>query len=327
LSFSKHKKLAIITGITGQDGAYLAQLLIKNDYNVIGLVRSNSQTNKNGLTRLGILEKLTLVECDLMDLSQLIQIIKTYRPVEIYNLAAQSSVSLSFTQPIGTFSFNTISVFNLLEAIKLVDRSIRLYHASSSEMYGKVDQLPIVENTVFHPVSPYATSKAAAHWTCINYREGFDIFVSCGILFNHESILRTNQFFVKKVITEAKLIKDGKLEKMFVGNIDIKRDFGYAPLYVKAMHLMMQHQKPDDFIICSGISISLREVIEYIFERVGVSLSAYEVDDKLYRPNDIPEIFGDSSKAKRELGWNYNMTPYELLDNLLSDNNYLNNFS
>jgi GDPmannose 4,6-dehydratase len=319
LSNIEHKKTALITGITGQDGAYLSRLLLNKGYEVIGLVRSNSHTNKNGLIRLGILENVTLLECDLIDLSQLIQIISTYKPVEIYNLAAQSSVSLSFAQPIGTFSFNTMSVFNLLEAIKLVDKRIKLYHASSSEMYGKVEKLPIVENTVFHPVSPYATSKAAAHWTCINYRESFGLFVSCGILFNHESMLRTNQFFVKKVITEANMIKEGTLDKMFVGNIDIKRDFGYAPLYVEATHAMLQHDKPDDFVICSGISISLREVIEYIFERVGISLSAYEVDQKLYRPNDIPEIYGDSSKAKKVLGWHYAMTPYELLDKLIDE--------
>ena len=319
----ENKKTALITGITGQDGAYLSKLLLNKGYEVIGLVRSNSHTNKNGLIRLGILENVTLLECDLIDLSQLIQIISTYKPVEIYNLAAQSSVSLSFAQPIGTFSFNTMSVFNLLEAIKLVDKRIKLYHASSSEMYGKVEKLPIVENTVFHPVSPYATSKAAAHWTCINYREGFGLFVSCGILFNHESMLRTNQFFVKKVITEANMIKEGTLDKMFVGNIDIKRDFGYAPLYVEAMHAMLQYDKPDDFVICSGIAISLREVIEYVFERVGVSLSAYAVDDKLYRPNDIPEIYGDSSKAKKVLGWHYEMTPYELLDKLIEESSFL----
>ena len=323
MSNIEHKKTALITGITGQDGAYLSRLLLSKGYEVIGLVRSNSHTNKNGLIRLGVLENVTLLECDLIDLSQLIQIISTYKPVEIYNLAAQSSVSLSFAQPIGTFSFNTMSVFNLLEAIKLVDKRIKLYHASSSEMYGKVEKLPIVENTVFHPVSPYATSKAAAHWTCINYRESFGLFVSCGILFNHESMLRTNQFFVKKVITEAKMIKEGTLDKMFVGNIDIKRDFGYAPLYVEAMHAMLQHDKPDDFVICSGISISLREVIEYIFERVGISLSAYEVDQKLYRPNDIPEIYGDSSKAKKVLGWHYEMTPYELLDKLIEESSFL----
>jgi len=323
LSKIEHKKTAIITGITGQDGAYLSRLLVKKGYEVIGLVRSNSHTNKNGLIRLGVLDNVKLLECDLMDLSQLIQIISTCRPDEIYNLAAQSSVSLSFAQPIGTFSFNTISVFNLLEAIKLVDKRIKLYHASSSEMYGKVEKLPIVENTVFHPVSPYATSKAAAHWTCINYREGFGLFVSCGILFNHESMLRTNQFFVKKVISEAKMIKEGTLDKMFVGNIDIKRDFGYAPLYVEAMYAMLQHDMPDDFVICSGIAISLREVIEYVFATVGVSLSAYEVDDKLYRPNDIPEIYGDSSKAKKILGWRYEMTPYQLLDKLIEESSFL----
>jgi len=323
LSKIESKKTALITGITGQDGAYLSRLLVKKGYEVIGLVRSNSHTNKNGLIRLGVLDNVKLLECDLMDLSQLIQIISTCRPDEIYNLAAQSSVSLSFAQPIGTFSFNTISVFNLLEAIKLVDKRIKLYHASSSEMYGKVEKLPIVENTVFHPVSPYATSKAAAHWTCINYREGFGLFVSCGILFNHESMLRTNQFFVKKVISEAKMIKEGTLDKMFVGNIDIKRDFGYAPLYVEAMYAMLQHDKPDDFVICSGIAISLREVIEYVFATVGVSLSAYEVDDKLYRPNDIPEIYGDSSKAKKILGWRYEMTPYQLLDKLIEESSFL----
>ncbi len=323
MSKIENKKTALITGITGQDGAYLSRLLVSKGYEVIGLVRSNSQTNKNGLIRLGVLENIKLLECDLMDLSQLIQIISTHRPVEIYNLAAQSSVSLSFAQPIGTFSFNTISVFNLLEAIKLVDKRIKIYHASSSEMYGKVEKLPIVENTVFHPVSPYATSKAAAHWTCINYRESFGIFVSCGILFNHESILRTNQFFVKKVITEAKMIKEGSLDKMFVGNIDIKRDFGYAPLYVEAMHAMLQHDKPDDFVICSGIAISLREVIEYVFQKLDISLSLYEVDEKLYRPNDIPEIYGDSSKAKKVLGWRYEMTPYELLDKLIEENSFL----
>jgi GDPmannose 4,6-dehydratase len=323
LSANKNKKTALITGITGQDGAYLSQLLLNKSYDVIGLVRNNSHINKNGLTRLGVLEKVKILECDLMDLSQLIQIITTVRPVEIYNLAAQSSVSLSFAQPIGTFSFNTMSVFNLLEAIKLVDKRIKLYHASSSEMYGKVEKLPIVENTVFHPVSPYATSKAAAHWTCINYRESFGLFVSCGILFNHESVLRTNQFFIKKVITEARMIKEGKLDKMYVGNIDIKRDFGYAPLYVEAMYAMLQHDMPDDFVICSGIAISLREVIEYVFATVGVSLSAYEVDDKLYRPNDIPEIYGDSSKAKKVLGWRYEMTPYELLDKLIEESSFL----
>jgi GDPmannose 4,6-dehydratase len=323
LSKIESKKTALITGITGQDGAYLSRLLVKKGYEVIGLVRNNSHTNKNGLIRLGVLDNVKLLECDLMDLSQLIQIISTCRPDEIYNLAAQSSVSLSFAQPIGTFSFNTISVFNLLEAIKLVDKRIKLYHASSSEMYGKVEKLPIVENTVFHPVSPYATSKAAAHWTCINYREGFGLFVSCGILFNHESMLRTNQFFVKKVISEAKMIKEGTLDKMFVGNIDIKRDFGYAPLYVEAMYAMLQHDMPDDFVICSGIAISLREVIEYVFATVGVSLSAYEVDDKLYRPNDIPEIYGDSSKAKKILGWRYEMTPYQLLDKLIEESSFL----
>ena len=317
LKSPQNKPTALITGVTGQDGAYLTRLLIKHGYDVIGLVKNAEHLNKDGLERLGVFDQVHILECDLLDLDQLIRIIKEYKPTEIYNLAAQSSVSVSFNSPKDTFYFNTISVFNLLEAIKLIDKSIKLYQASSSEMYGKVENLPIIENTVFHPVSPYATSKAAAHWSCINYRESFGMFVSCGILFNHESILRTNNFFIKKVITQASLIKEGKLDKMFVGNIDIKRDFGYAPLYVEAMFAMLQHEKPDDFVICSGTSISLREVIEYVFQKLDISLSCYEVDEKLYRPNDITEIYGDSSKAKKQLGWQYEMTPYQLLDQLL----------
>ncbi len=313
-----NKKTAIITGVTGQDGAYLSNLLLGKGYDVIGLVRSLGNMNNRGLVKLGVFEKVKFVECDLMDLTQVIRIMSEHKPFEVYNLAAQSSVSLSFQQPIGTFSFNTISVFNLLEAVKLVNKNIKLYQASSSEMFGKVSKLPITENTVFHPVSPYAISKAAAHWTCINYRESFGMFVACGILFNHESVLRSNQFFIKKVIAEAKLISSGKSKKLYVGNIDIKRDFGYAPLYVEAMYAMLQHDKPDDFVISSGLSISLRSVIEYVFKKFSVPIDSFEFDDKLYRPNDIDEIYGDSSKAKRDLGWHYEMTPNQLLDKLIA---------
>ena len=231
-------KTAIITGISGQDGAYLASILLTKGYRVIGLVRSYFDRDLIGLKYLGIQEKVSIEKCDLTDFSQVIKLISKYQPDEIYNLAAQSSVSLSFLQPIGTFQFNTISVFNILEAIKMVNGKIKYYQASSSEMYGKVKNLPITEATVLHPLSPYAISKAAAYWTCTHYRESYGIFIGNGILFNHESYLRSPNFFVKKVISDSLKIIRGELDELLVGNIDVKRDFGYAPRYVEAMYLM-----------------------------------------------------------------------------------------
>jgi GDPmannose 4,6-dehydratase len=313
------QKTAIITGISGQDGAYLASLLLKREYRVIGLVRSSGTTDLWGLEYLKIKESIVIEECDLFDISQIIHLLYQYKPAEIYNLAAQSSVSLSFKQPIGTFHFNTISVFNLLEAIKLVNREIKFYQASSSEMYGKVSKLPITENTVLHPVSPYAISKAAAHWSCIHYRESYNMFISCGILFNHESYLRNTNFFVKKVVRESIRIKRGESSALSVGNIDIKRDFGYAPFYVEGMYLMMQSEKPDDFILCSGKSISLRNVIEYIFKKLDIETDKYQVSNELYRPAEIEDIFGNSGKANSKLGWNYSLSAEGLLDKLLEE--------
>jgi len=312
-------KTTIITGISGQDGAYLAALLLGKSHNVIGLVRSSGTSDLRGLEYLKIRNKVLIEECDLLDISQIIKILTQYKPAEIYNLAAQSSVSLSFRQPIGTFHFNTMSVFNLLEAIKLVDRSIKFYQASSSEMYGKVSSLPITENSVLHPVSPYAISKAAAHWSCIHYRESYNMFICCGILFNHESFLRSGNFFMKKVLTESVKISRGGNSKLLVGNIDIRRDFGYAPLYVEGMYLMMQSKKPDDYILCSGQSISLRNIIEYIFKKLSINSAFYEVSNELYRPVDIEDIFGDPGKAKSELDWKYSMDSEDLLDKLLEE--------
>ncbi len=312
----KNRK-AVITGISGQDGAYLASLLYKKGYTVIGFVRSNSDLK--GLSYLGIEHKVIIEECDLMDISQIIRLLSQYKPDEIYNLAAQSSVSLSFKQPIGTFQFNTISVYNLLEAIKLVDRNIKFYQASSSEMYGKVNKLPITEDSVLHPVSPYAISKASAHWTCVHYRESYGMFVCCGILFNHESYLRQPSFFLKKIIVESIKISREEQDELLVGNIDISRDFGYAPEYVQGMYLMMQAEQPEDFILCSGQSVKLRTLIEYIFDKLAIDKDRYRVSADFYRPVDIVDIFGDSSRAKERLGWNYTMTYESLLDNLLAD--------
>jgi GDPmannose 4,6-dehydratase len=313
------KKTALITGITGQDGAYLAQTLLEKNYQVVGLTRGHQTDNLKGLSYLGIREQINLLVCDLLDISQILKIIQQVKPSEIYNLAAQSSVSLSFQQPIGTFQFNTVSVFNLLEAIKIADKTIRFYQASSSEMYGRVNDLPITETSILHPLSPYAISKVASHFTCIHYRESYGLHVSCGILFNHESYLRQNTFFVKKVIQESIKISRDQLKVLKVGNIDVKRDFGYAPKYVEAMYLMLQQSVPSDYLICSGRSISLREIIYYIFDKLNIPYELCQIDDSLYRPADILDMFGDNAKAKSALGWAYDLSIYETLDLLLEE--------
>ena len=313
------QKTALITGITGQDGAYLARLLLNKNYRVIGLVRGYNSANLAGLSYLGIKEQVELLTCDLLDISQVFKIIEQVEPTEIYNLAAQSSVSLSFQQPIGTFQFNTLSIFNILEVIKMLNKNIRFYQASSSEMYGKVNHLPITEDSILHPLSPYAISKVAAHFTCIHYRESYDLHISCGILFNHESYLRQNTFFVKKVIQDSIKISKGHLNALKVGNIDVRRDFGYAPKYVEAMYLMLQQENPSDYLICSGQTISLREIIYYIFDKLNIPYHLCQIDNQLYRPAEIEDMFGNNAKAKAELNWDYDLSIYQTLDLLLNE--------
>lgn len=312
-------KVAIITGVTGQDGAYLSRLLLQEGYEVIGLTRSYTSSATGGLKQLGIEKEVNLQGCDVTDFSQLFKIFKTFQPTEIYNLAAQSSVSLSFKQPIGTIKFNIESVLNLLESIRLFNPAIRFYQASSSEMFGKIHQLPITENEVFHPLSPYAISKASAHWLTVNYREAYHLFTSCGVLFNHESYLRTNNFFIKKVITEAIAIKKGTQAVLKVGNLEVKRDFGWAPRYVEAMYLMLQQPTPDDYLICSGSSVSLLQIIEYVFDYLELDKDKIVIDPDLFRPTDIEDIYGDPTKAKQKLGWNYNMHFMEVLNILIEE--------
>jgi GDPmannose 4,6-dehydratase len=311
-------KIAIISGITGQDGPYLAELLLKNNYRVIGLTR-NLNHDLKGLQHLNLIGKVEIEVIDLLEYEQIETLFKKYKPNEFYNLAAQSSVYQSFLHPIETFSFNTISVFNILEAIKNFDSEIRLYQASSSEMYGRVNCLPITENSVLHPLSPYAISKAAAHFTCIHYRESYKMHVSCGVLFNHESYLRQNTFFVKKIIVESIKISRGEQKVLYVGNIDVKRDFGFAPYYVEAMYLMMQKEIPDDYLICSGTSTTLRSMIYYLFKKLKIPEKACQISDDLYRPADIEDMYGNNSKARIELNWNYNLTIFETLDLLLEE--------
>ena len=310
---------AFITGVTGQDGAYLSRLLLNKGYRVIGLVRSNSSQNLYRLKYLGILEKLELVECDLKDLSQVIKVIMAYNPDEIYNLAAQSSVALSFQQPIGTLDFNINSVTNLLEAIRLLDKRIKFYQASTSEMFGKVEQLPITENTHVHPLSPYAISKITGHHICINYRESYGIFASSGILFNHESYLRGSNFFMKKLLHGALDIRYGKRENLEFGNLEIKRDFGHSEKYVEAMWKMLQHKEGDDFIVSSGKSVFLRDIVKYVFNRLGISENKIIINPALFRPTEIRDIYGTNQKARELLNWDYNPDFFSVLDLLLDE--------
>ena len=312
-------KTAIISGITGQDGAYLSRLLLQKGYKIIGLTRSYNNINKNNLDYLKLADKIIIEECDLLDFSSIIKILSKYQPNEFYNLAAQSSVGLSFEQPIGTINYNINSVLNIVESIRLLKIDTRFYQASSSEMFGRVNNLPISDNTPLHPLSPYAISKASSYWTIINYRESYNIFGVNGILFNHESYLRSPNFFVKKVITTAIDIKKGKKSQLNVGNIDIKRDFGYAPDYVEAMWLSLQANNADDYFICSGLSVGLKEIVYYIFDYLNLPKSKIIQNEALVRPTEITDIYGDNSKAKLKLGWKYEKSFFDVLKLLIQE--------
>jgi len=312
-------KTAIITGITGQDGPYLAKLLLEKGYKIIGTVRSDRYNGIKNLLYLGIDNSITIEDLDLLDLGNVIRLLQKYQPDEIYNLAAKSSVGLSFSQPLGTFSFNTNSVNNLLESIRLTNKKIKLYQASSSEMYGHVQNLPITLDTPMIPVSPYAVSKMAAYFMAINYRNAYGLFVSNGILFNHESTLRRSNFFIKKIIIAAINMQKGLQQELTVGNLNVKRDFGHAPKYVEAMWKMLQIKNSDDFIICTGKSILLKDIVSYVFDKFDLDQKRIVVDEKLYRPNEIYEIYGDNSKAKTILDWEYDYSFYDILDVLIEE--------
>jgi len=309
---------ALITGISGQDGAYLSRFLLNKNYQVFGLIR-NQGTPLQRLKYLDIEDKITLIPCDLQNFNEIKWIINDEKPNEIYNLAAQSSVAESFKNPFETLNFNINSVLNILESIKMIDKKIKFYQASSSEMFGRVDRLPVSEETPMHPLSPYAISKATAHWITINYRESFNLFTCCGILFNHESYLRGNDYFIKKVIREAIAIKNNKKNELIVGNIDIRRDFGYAPSYIEAMWLMLQQNSPDDYIICSGRTYSLREIIYYIFDKIGIDKDKIVIDKSFFRPSEIIDMVGDPAKARSKLQWNYSYDFLKILDLLIEE--------
>jgi GDPmannose 4,6-dehydratase len=313
-------KVAIITGISGQDGIYLSKLLINKGYKLIGTTRSCELFDYSNFNSIGVKKSdLIIEELDLMEMSNIVSLIIKYKPDEIYNFAAQSSVSKSFEDSIGTFSFNTNSVNNLLESIKLTKPNTKFYQASSSEMYGESDSLPIKISTPMRPISPYAVSKMASYFMVKTYRDSYNIFASNGVLFNHESPFRTNNFFTKKIINSAFLIKEGKQKFLEVGNLHIKRDFGDAKKYVEAIWKIMQQDKPMDLIICSGQSILLKDVVEYVFKKLDIDQNLITVNQEFFRPNDIFDIYGDNSDAKKILGWDYDYTFFQVLDSIIDD--------
>ena len=314
--------LAIVSGISGQDGALLASLLLGKGYKVIGLVQPERDSVLSRLEYLKVKNKVEIRQVDLLSARDLNELLEHYQPNEFYNLAAISSVGMSFQTPLETFDFNTRSVMNLLEAIRKVSPSTRFYQASSSEMFGSVgkSRLPIKESFLFHPVSPYGISKASAHWLTVNYREAYGLQACCGILFNHESALRPPNFVIKKIIRTALEISQGAEVKLTLGNIGIVRDWGYAPSYVEAMWLMLQRESLDDYLICSGRPISLEHFIDTVFNKLGISKeNNIVIDRSLMRSLDLDIIYGDNTRARNELGWQYNVTPDELISRLLAD--------
>ena len=297
-------KTALITGITGQDGAYLAEYLLKNGYEVIGLMRRLSTINVERLDYLGITDEIILTDGDITDLSSMVRIMDKYKPAEVYNLAAQSFVGTSWQQPILTSNVTAIGALNVLEAIRLVDPSIKFYQASTSEMFGKIKETIQCETTPFHPRSPYGVSKLYAHWMTVNYRESFNMFACAGILFNHESPIRGLEFVTRKVTHSAARIKLGLQDKLHLGNIDAKRDWGHAKDYVRAMHLMLQHDNPDDFVIATGKTTSVRDMCKIAFDYLGLDYKNYVVIDKsLFRPAEVEILIGNPVKAEKHLGW------------------------
>ncbi|HOI72940.1 MAG TPA: GDP-mannose 4,6-dehydratase [Syntrophales bacterium] len=302
-------KKALITGITGQDGAYLSRFLLDKDYRVYGLVTDYDRTQLANLAWIDALERVSLVSGDLLDLPRLQDLLEEVQPDELYHLAAQSSVAQSFRDPVDTVAFNVLSTQHLLEAIRTLALPARFYHASSSEMYGRVRTLPVVEESVFHPVSPYAISKAAGHWLAVNYREAYGLFCCCGILFNHESVLRPPNYVTKKIVSAAVRIAKGSREKLTLGNVEIRRDWGYAPEYVKSMWLMLQQDEPDEYVIATNEAHSLRSFAATAFACLDMDWEEHTMIDRtLFRPSDIDVICGNPAKARNKLGWEYDMT-------------------
>jgi GDPmannose 4,6-dehydratase len=303
---------ALITGITGQDGSHLADFLLAQGYGVIGMVRRTSTINFDRIRH--IQDRITVVQGDLLDQVSLINILSEHRPDEVYNLAAQSFVPTSFQQPVLTGEFTALGVTRVLDAIRIVDPKIHFYQASSSEMFGKVHEVPQKETTPFHPRSPYGVAKVYGHWITVNYRESYNLFACSGILFNHEGPRRGLEFVTHKITHAVARIKLGLANELHLGNLEARRDWGYAPDYVRAMWLMLQHDQPDDYVIATGETHAVREFCQEAFDYVGLDWEKYVVSDpKFYRPAEVDMLVGDAGKARRVLGWQPSVTFRQLV--------------
>lgn len=314
----KSQKVALITGITGQDGSYLAEFLLKKGYKVIGMVRRTSTTSFERIKE--IQDKIKIVQGDLIDQLSLIEILQENKVDEVYNLGAQSFVPTSWNQPVHTGEITALGVTRMLEAIRSVNRKIKFYQASSSEMFGKVQDTPQTEKTRFYPRSPYGVAKVYGYMITVNYRESYGIFACNGILFNHESPRRGLEFVSKKISDGVARIKYGYAKELRLGNLDAKRDWGHTSDYVEAMWLMLQQKKPDDYIIATGETHSVREFCKLAFERAGLDYKKYvKVDKKFYRPAEVNLLLGDYSKARKMLKWKPKINFKQLVDMMVDD--------
>jgi len=305
-------KTALITGITGQDGSYLAEFLLEQGYHVVGMVRRSSTVTFGRIEH--IQDRITLVHGDLLDQTSLIDIMREHQPDEIYNLAAQSFVPVSWKQPVLTGEFTALGVTRMLEAMRTAAPEARFYQASSSEMFGKVREVPQNENTPFYPRSPYGVAKVYGHWITVNYRESYGLFACSGILFNHESPRRGLEFVTRKVTHGVAQIKLGLAHELRLGNLDARRDWGYAGDYVKAMWLMLQQDEPDDYVVGTGETHSVRELCQVAFDYVGLDWKQYVVSDpKFYRPAEVDLLVSDPAKARAKLGWQPEVSFQELI--------------
>jgi GDPmannose 4,6-dehydratase len=309
-------KRALISGITGQDGAYLTELLLSKGYEVYGLIRRSSHrgVENHRLRRLGVANKIQLLDGDLGDISSLVRIVKDVRPTEVYNLAAQSFVASSWQQPILTANITAVGVSNVLEALRAEMPEARFYQASSSEMFGKIQEPAQSEATPFYPRSPYAVAKLYGHWITVNYRESFGMHASSGILFNHESPLRGVEFVTRKVTDTVARIKLGMAKELRLGNIDAKRDWGHARDYVRAMWMMLQQDKPDDYVIATGRTTTVRDMCRIAFDHAGLDMDKHLViDPAFFRPAEVDVLLGNPAKAKRVLGWSPETTLEQMI--------------
>ncbi len=311
------KKRAVITGITGQDGSYLAEFLLEKDYEIFGLIRRSSTVNFERISHLQ--DKVELISGDLLDQKSLVTALQTSKPHEVYNLGAQSFVPASWEQPMLTGEITGLGVTRMLEAIRTTDEKIRFYQASTSELFGKTQETPQSETTPFYPRSPYGVSKLYAHWITINYRESFDMFACTGILFNHESPRRGLEFVTRKITHAVARIKHGMDEELRLGNLDARRDWGFAGDFVQAMWLMLQQDKPDDFVIATGKTRTIREFCQVAFDRGGLDWEKYVViDERFFRPAEVNILLGDAAKASETLGWKPE-TSFEKMVQLMVD--------